>query len=403
MEVSRVLFPILKSLGRDRMRSPSSRVFCKEFYISVLTLQTIDIIGETDIKSVQRSHVISPSLFNDFSMLFITNRVFKEGPTSVVNGDFQVPRTVNFDLENNQAEQSVYFCRRMGEDNYEEIGGTFFLSELKNAKAKEICLFIHGYSCLPEPAIFPLAQELQELFDQQSPGYMAVVPVIWPCDDDQGQVKDYFDDQIAADQSGVAFARALQKFLEWRISGAAQENPCTKRINILAHSMGNRVLRATFSTVVQYFLPQGMPLIFRNIFMAAADVVNEALEPGQEGQHIPPASRNVVVYYAADDFAMRASKVANVGTVASRRLGHTGPEHMDKVERNVYSLDCDDFNNQYDPPIGHSYFTKNPEGNPGLVFLHIWECVRTGRVPNASTSENVRLSTVNRSGILQND
>ncbi|MGB5769263.1 MAG: hypothetical protein WBM32_05230, partial [Crocosphaera sp.] len=74
-------------------------------------------------------------------------------------------------------------------------------------------------------------------------------------------------------------------------------------------------------------------------------MVNETLEPGQEGQHISPAARNVVVYYAADDLAMRASKIGNIANqIASRRLGHTGPENMDKVENNVYALDCDDFN-----------------------------------------------------------
>ena len=117
--------------------------------------------------------------------------------------------------------------------------------------------------------------------------------------------------------------------------------------------------------------------------MAAADVVNETLEPGQPGQHISPAARNVVVYYAADDLAMRASKIGNVANqIASRRLGHTGPENMDKVGNNVYALDCDDFNNDYDPPIGHGYFaSKDKEGEPGLVFNHIWSCIATGRVP----------------------
>lgn len=310
-------------------------------------------------------------------MLFITNRVLKEGQTPI---ETALPRQVNFKLSNNQPEQAVYFCRRHDKDNYTEIGGKAFLTELKNSEAKEILLYIHGYSNLPEPAIFPRANKLQQLFDQKEQGYMVVVPIIWPCDDDAGQIKDYFDDQIAADYSGVAFARLFQKFLDWRQGN--NETPCLKRISILAHSMGNRVLRKTFSNIVEYFLPEGMPLIFRNIFMAAADVVNEALEPGQEGQHISPASRNVVVYYAADDLAMRASKVANVANnIASRRLGHTGPEHMDKVNKNVYALDCDDFNNSYDPPIGHSYFSSNAQGNPGLVFDHIWQCIKTGRVP----------------------
>jgi esterase/lipase superfamily enzyme len=312
-------------------------------------------------------------------MLFITNRVLQEGPTPMRNDQPQVPRSVSFNLSNNQAEQSVYFCRRDNSQNYTEIGGQAFLSELKNLKVKEIFLYLHGYSSLPERDIFPRAQQLQQLFDQKASGYMVVVPIIWPCDDDAGQIKDYFDDQIAADQSGIAFARLFQKFLAWRESNSTTDNPCTKRINILAHSMGNRVLRATFASIVQYFLPQGMPLVFRNIFMASADIVNEALEPGQEGQYISPAARNVVVYYAADDLAMRASKVANVGEIASRRLGHTGPEHMDIVNKNVYALDCDDFNTDYDPPLGHGYFADDRHGNPGLLFNHIWRCIETGR------------------------
>jgi esterase/lipase superfamily enzyme len=320
-------------------------------------------------------------------MLFITNRVLQEGQTPMLGDILQVPRTVNFDLRNNQAEQSVYLCRRNSPNSYTEIGGQTFLSELKNSNVKEILLFVHGYANLPEPAVFPRAEKLQQLFDQKAFGHVLVVPVIWPCDGGAGQLQNYFDDQIAADHSGVAFARLFQKFLAWREGNSTVDNPCTKRINILAHSMGARVLRETFANTVKYFLPQGMPLAFRNIFLAAADIVNEALEPAQEGQYIPPAARNVVVYYAADDLAMRSSKVANVGEIASRRLGHTGPEHMDKVDKNVYALDCDDVNSIYDPPVGHGYFAGDPNGNPGLVFDHIWSCIETGRVP-------IQLSTV---------
>lgn len=315
------------------------------------------------------------------SMLFITNRALNEGQTPI-GGDFpSVPRAVSFNLDNNDPENSVYFCHRNNQNNYIEIGGEEFLTRLKNSQAKEILLYIHGYSNLPEPAIFPRAEELQNLFDLKSPGYILVVPLIWPCDNDLGQIKDYFDDQIAADQTGVAFARLFEKFLAWRENNSTIDNPCTKRINILAHSMGNRVLRATFARIVQYFLPQGIPLIFRNIFMAAADIVNEALEKGQEGQNISPSARNVVVYYAADDLAMSASKVANLFEIASRRLGHTGPENMDKVNKNVYGLDCDNFNTKYDSPTGHHYFAKDHQGNPGRLFEHMWRCIETGRVP----------------------
>lgn len=314
-------------------------------------------------------------------MLFVTNRVLQEGPTPVnPDGSFTLPRRVHFNLRNNQAEQSVYFCRRNGNDDYIEIGNQAFFTELKTSNCQQILLYLHGYSSLPEPAIFPTAFTLQTLFDQKAPGYVQVVPLIWPCDDDLGAVKDYYDDQIAADASDIAYARLFEKFLAWREENNNLDNPCIKPINVLAHSMGNRVLRGAIARTIEYFQPRGFPLIFRNIFMAAADVSNNTLDFGQPGEFIAHGARNVVVYFAGDDLAMRASKVANM-SITARRLGHTGPEKIENVPRNVFSLDCGDFNNLYDNPTGHGYFTRDQNGNPGLVFEHLWRCMQTGRVP----------------------
>ncbi|MEO0455410.1 MAG: alpha/beta hydrolase [Cyanobacteria bacterium P01_A01_bin.114] len=331
-------------------------------------------------------------------MLFVTNRVLKQGPTPAnPDGTYELPRPIEFNLANNQAEQSVYFCDRTAPGQYVEIGSTRFFNLLKDAPVDQILLYLHGYNSLPEATGFPTAEALQRLLNvlaettNSECDRILVVPVIWPCDDDRGMVQDYFDDQKAADASGFAYMRLFEKFMRWRDrnntvidpSNVSRQDICTKRLNILAHSMGNRVVRSAFERAVQYYQPQGLPLLFRNIFMVAPDLVNETLAYGQPGEYIAQSARNTVVYYASDDLALRASKVANTrnGT-ASRRLGHTGPEQMDAVARNVYAIDCDDFNNRYDPPVGHSYFTANPEtGDPGLLLRHAWQCLITGRVP----------------------
>ncbi|MDX2240227.1 MAG: alpha/beta hydrolase [Leptolyngbyaceae cyanobacterium bins.302] len=324
-------------------------------------------------------------------MLFVTNRVLREGPTpSNPDGSFALPRQVNFALKNNQAEQSVYFCRRNGANDYVEVGNRSFFSALKDSKAQQILLYLHGYSNLPEPAIFPTAERLQALFNQKANGQVVVVPIIWPCDDDRGAVKDYFDDQIAADASDVAFARMFEKFLKWREVNSTLENPCAKPINVLAHSMGNRVLRGAIARSIEYFQPQGFPLIFRNVFMSAADVSNNTLDFGQKGEYIAHSARNAIIYFAGDDLAMRASKVAN-SSITARRMGHTGPEQIAQVPRNVFALDCGDFNNIYENPVGHSYFTTDPQGNPGLLFDHMWECIRRGRVPMEPANARVTI------------
>jgi hypothetical protein len=186
------------------------------------------------------------------------------------------------------------------------------------------------------------------------------------------------------DQSAFAFARALGKFISWRNSEEynTQADTCLKRINVLAHSMGNRVLRETLDVWNRYDLPDGVPLLFRNTFLIAADIANESLQSGQRGELICAASRNVVVYFASDDLALRASKVSNLANkIASRRLGHTGPENMELTPRNVYSVDCDDINTLYDFPKGHSYFRSGEtRGKAGLVFDHIFSTILSGRV-----------------------
>lgn len=307
-------------------------------------------------------------------MLFITNRTIEQSKRS------RKDRNINFKLDDNSAGQSLYFCERHGKEDYTEVLSKNFFKRLKESEYKQILLYIHGFSNLPETHIFPTATALQKLFDQKQPNCVQVIPLIWPCDDDAGIIKDYWDDQIAADASSFAFARAFEKFMEWRSQVDEGEDPCLKRINVLAHSMGNRVFRGSIKAWGKYYRAYRLPLIFRNVFMVAADIVNESLE-GLDGGLVAETARNIAVYFASDDVALRASKVANLrGRVASRRLGHTGPEDMSKVSKNVYSIDCDDVNVIYDPPLGHSYFLYDEGGGPGVVFNHIHYAVETGRI-----------------------
>ncbi len=310
-------------------------------------------------------------------MLFITNRFPKQSIRS------RVGRRFNFDLNNNAPSNSVFFCEKTGAEEYTEIGSTAFMERLKLTDYRQILIYIHGFSNLPED-VFRAAEEFQALCDLRQPQEVLVVPLVWPCDNDFGIVQDYWDDQKAADASAYSFSRVLEKFIAWRNSETfnPQDDPCVKRINMLAHSMGNRVLRQSLLAWNKYDLASGVPLIFRNTFLVAADIVNESLHKGEPGELICDASRNVVVYFASDDLALRASKASNLkNKIASRRLGHTGPEDMRLTPGNVFKVDCDDINTLYDPPKGHSYFRSGETfGQPGRVFDHLFDCVVSGRV-----------------------
>ena len=312
-------------------------------------------------------------------MLFITNRA----PVGSIRT--RARRRFKFDLGRNDAGNSVFYCRQNQDGTYEEVGSKSFYPALTATPHRQLLLYIHGFSQLPE-TVLSAAKELQTLCDGKKCDEALVVPLIWPCDKDFGIVKDYWDDQKAADGSAFAFARALQGFLEWREQDS--NTPCHKRINVLAHSMGSRVLRETLIAWKRYDLPGGVPLLFRNTFLLAADIVNESLHKRQPGELIAHASRNVLVYFASDDLAMRGSKVANLkNRIASRRLGHTGPEDMRLAPDNVFAIDCDDVNTIYDSPMGHTYFRYGSNGKPGLVFEHIFDTITHGRPKDMDRSK----------------
>jgi esterase/lipase superfamily enzyme len=307
-------------------------------------------------------------------MLFVTNRRI-EGPRRS-----QAGRAIRFALDDDEPGASLYFCQREGPERYLELTAMPFFGRLRRSARQQVLFFVHGYSCQPERRIFPDALRLQGLCDAVAPDLVEVVPLIWPCDDDFGLVLDYWDDQRSAEASGLALSRVLGKFIAWR-DRLGTEETCLKHVNVLAHSMGNRVLATALAAWAQDY--GTVPALFRNVFMVAADVANDVFTPDRPGAVIAGAARNVVVYHAADDFALRSSKVVNVRhKIVRRRLGHTGPADLEAAPRNVVAVDCDGFNSCYDR-FGHSYFLADPDGRPGTMLRHLVETVGTGRVGGA--------------------
>ncbi|MCW8348148.1 alpha/beta hydrolase [Vibrio sp. ZSDZ65] len=311
-------------------------------------------------------------------MLFITNRIPIQSARS------RKHRPISFNAQNTDISKWLYFCERRGKGEYVEILSSALFARLKALPAHtQILFYLHGFNNNMEPEVFERSAKLQALLDAQQPGLAFVVPIIWPCDDDHvvAIADDYWDDQKAAEHSGVAFARLLYKFDRWRRETSQQQFPCLRRMNVLAHSMGNRVLKSAMTSWVNDQRLGGMPQLFRNVFMVAADVENHCLEAGQDGRHIIDSAKNVLVFYASDDLAMSASKVANLRHMtASRRLGMTGPERLSALPKNVYEFDCDGFNQRFDYPAGHSYFLTDSKGNVSPIISSMVSAMKNGYV-----------------------
>jgi hypothetical protein len=71
-------------------------------------------------------------------MLFITNRRLKQGPKSKAN------RKVDFDLKNNESQQSLFFCERTAQGAYVELVSPGFLERLRKSEKEQVLIFIDG-------------------------------------------------------------------------------------------------------------------------------------------------------------------------------------------------------------------------------------------------------------------
>lgn len=330
-----------------------------------------------ELKSFHSAVVVS----QEYSpLLFLTNRKIDQDSGHME--PFPGLRNVKFNLANPVATSSLFFCQTQQDgggdgvaldkgDEAVEIGSQAFFNQLKEDQRSDVLVYIHGYNTFPADA-FQNTRVLQRFFDDSNlQTSVRVIPFVWPS---EGQLVEYYTDQRRADMTGFTLGRALDKFSDWRRNQQG-DHPCFKPIHVLAHSMGNRV----FSRALESFSGERqMPRIFKNVFLFAADIVNEGLEPGQIGGNIARSARRVSVYHADDDLPLGGSKVANIAKW-SRRLGQQGPEDMSKIPgNNVFSIDCDSINGLYDRLLGHTYFKEDQAGNPGKAFLDMATVIRDG-------------------------
>lgn len=330
----------------------------------------------------------------------------------------QPPRCVRFALDRRPYPKG-YFCKyerkdageHKAEDAGKEIGLDLFLDGLQTAWNSQVLLYVHGTGA---PAtVLKENERLQEQCDDAEPGLVQVVPVLWPSPDRRtwtGGNAPEADAQPAQDAPdgtvGVGVGDVLRTLLHWRDN---QPLASRKRISVLAHGTGARVLRDALASWAD---DTGPPYgAFRNIFLVAADVGQHALETGRPGQRLSDAARNVTVYYANDDWAF-SSPASRRRDAATRRLGQTGPADLSAAAQNVYAVDCDDVyaldrddgrggvaaesaespyffagsgggERPYPPASGdrdHRETRDEDHETPGPMVTHLLHALRTGRV-----------------------
>jgi esterase/lipase superfamily enzyme len=214
--------------------------------------------------------------------------------------------------------------------------------------SRDTIVFIHGYNVSFKEALASAARlKLNFSKDNNGPGANVVV-FSWPSNGSMMPFVAYGSDRDDAEASGPAFARGLLKLSDF-LRGSTPQEACNQRLHLVAHSMGNYVLRHT----LQKFLERssGPPArLFDQVFLMAADEDDDAFEYGYKLKHLPRFAKRVNVYYNNKDIAMAISDRTKGNP---DRLGDNGPRAMDNIPSKVSVIDVTPVG---DGLLDHSYY-----------------------------------------------
>ncbi len=251
--------------------------------------------------------------------------------------------------------------------------GNTFLSELQTmvdaSQSHEAFVFIHGYNVTFKDAARRTAQIAHDLRFDGAP-----IMYSWPA---KGELIGYRKDERAAADS-VPYVRQFVEAIARR-SGA-------RRIHLIAHSMGNRVLAGALSEIAA----RGTGGVrFNEVILTAPDIDAEQFKREIAGRIVQSADR-VTIYASSNDRALLASKVVH----GNSRLGLAG-RHL-TVFPEIPAINVVDASSVDTSLFGHSYYgdSETVLNDVGAVFrgsdpqlrglqpLHVqnaWSMVR-GRV-----------------------
>lgn len=227
-----------------------------------------------------------------------------------------------------------------------QLGSKALFSELKESMKKhtDILVYIHGYNVSWTDAVCA-SLSLQEMLNHsrdRDPGQsVMVVLYTWPSDGMALPFVSYKSDRTDAKASGFAIGRGFLKLRDYlaalRDRARGGERLCDQDIHLLCHSMGNYVLQNALERMEDFTPRTVLPRIFEHIFLCAADVDDNVLEPDQPMGSLHELARSVDVYYNQGDTVLHVSDYTKGNP---DRLGTAGVARPSLLHNKVHQIDC---------------------------------------------------------------
>lgn len=200
---------------------------------------------------------------------------------------------------------------------------------------RDTVIFIHGYNVTFRAALTAAANLKRNFAPHGGHRGVNVVLFSWPSDGSMMPYVAYGNDRQDAAASGPAFARGFLKAAKF-LRGATPKEECDQSIHLVAHSMGNYVLRHSVQEIARQN-PGRPPRIFDQIFLMAADEDDDAFEHQHKLLPLQRLAKRVNVYFNNEDLAM---DIADKTKGHPDRLGADGPRLPRSIPGKVTLIDC---------------------------------------------------------------
>ena len=241
------------------------------------------------------------------------------------------------------------------DSNKSKIGSLHVFTELREEmqrQNKDTVIFIHGYNVTFGEALLDAARMSRNFAEVNDGRGVNVALFSWPSDGSMLPWTAYSNDRRDAAASGPAFARGLLKLVEF-LHRASKDDACEQYLHLVAHSMGNYVLRHALQEIIHHTSSR-IPRLFNQIFLMAPDEDDDAFEHDHKLRVLPKLGKRVHVYFNRGDMAMSISDRTKSNP---DRLGDDGPRAPFQIPAKVTQIDCTQV---VDGPVEHSYYIETP-------------------------------------------
>jgi len=247
--------------------------------------------------------------------------------------------------------------------------GTFWetiANEIVASPVDHLIVYLHGFDYTFRQTISRCAQLGAWYATGAPPVKSAIVCLSWPS---MGRLTldSYKEDDQRASGAGDAFRQFLVALIPLIAAFRKQGLP-SRRVSLLAHSMGNHVLcvglQSALGTGPGQYNPAGRPPLFDTIVLTASDEDADALSRADKLGPLPSIGAKIALYYNQQDVPLTTF---SQWVHHSSRLGIDGPQDKLNFKGRPYTfVNCSTaspINARNEPldPERHQYYRLVPE------------------------------------------